>query len=177
MTPTQLPKVFAPLFILLIPFCAMQLSIEGWHWDLFDFLLMGSFILGTSLAYQLISRKVDSRLYRVATGIAAISSLLILWVNGAVGIIGSEDNPANLLYFVALGIGFLAVLASKFKPRGMSYALFTTAGGLFLIPIIAFMIWRPDFDPGVIHVFILNTCFATPFFVSGLLFKKIADRN
>jgi hypothetical protein len=31
--------------------------------------------------------------------------LLLVWVTGAVGIIGSEDNPANSLYIGVLGVG------------------------------------------------------------------------
>ena len=33
--------------------------------------------------------------YRAAVGVAIAAAFILVWMNLAVGIIGSEDNPAN----------------------------------------------------------------------------------
>ena len=42
--------------LLVIPFVGMRIS-NDWNWSLFDFIVMGALILGTGLAYVLITRK------------------------------------------------------------------------------------------------------------------------
>ena len=91
-------------FILLLVWLAMQITDEV-AWNMADFVIAGALLFGTGLAYELVARKVDSIAYRAAVGVALAAALLLVWMNLAVGIIGSEDNPANLMY-----IGVLAVL-------------------------------------------------------------------
>ena len=88
--------------ILLVPLVAMQFT-EEVNWDLFDFAFMGTLLFGTGLAYELVARKAGAIAYRAAVGVALAAALLLVWVNGAVGIIG--NGPVNLMYF-----GVLAVL-------------------------------------------------------------------
>ncbi len=52
--------------------------------------------------------------YRFAVGVALAAAFLLVWMNLAVGLIGSEDNPANLMYFGVLAVGFIgAIIASS----------------------------------------------------------------
>ena len=37
-----------------------------------------------------------------------MAAFLLIWINLAVGIIGSEDNPANLMYGAVLLLGLVA---------------------------------------------------------------------
>ncbi|MCF7915125.1 MAG: hypothetical protein K9L66_08165, partial [Spirochaetaceae bacterium] len=70
--------------------------------------------------------KTRSRTYRLAFGLGLAGLLLIGWTNGAVGFIGNEDNPANLLYWAVFIVAVTGSLFSKFKPRGMARTLFST---------------------------------------------------
>ncbi len=164
--------------ILMIPFTAMQFSGEV-NWTAFDFIVAAVLLLGTGFTYVLISRLSDNYSYRLAVGIAVLTGLLLAWVNLAVGIIGAEDNPANTLYFAVLLIGIIGAVIARLQPRGMSNALFATAGAQFLVPLIAMLIWRPSLEnpPGIIGVFMLSAFFALLFAVSGLLFRKAAGRG
>lgn len=115
--------------------------------------------------------------YRTAFIIGLVGALLLGWMNGAVGIIGSEDNPANLLYAAVAAVGLIGSLISRLRPRGMARTLFTVAIVVMLVPVTALLVWRPDFSPGVLGVFILNAFFATIFTGSGLLFLRAARKG
>lgn len=119
--------------------------------------------------------KKKSNTYRYAFIIGLLGAFFVVWTNGAVGIIGNEDNPANLMYGAIFIIGLIGSLISRFKPRGMSYTLFAVALVQILIPFIALFVWPAQAswgDAGVIGVFIINAVFASLFIVSGLLFRR-----
>ena len=44
--------------------------------------------------------------------------LLLIWMNLAVVLIGSENNPANLLYLGVLCIAILGAFIARLQPRG-----------------------------------------------------------
>ena len=74
--------------LLLIPFIAMQFT-EGVKWSAFDFVLMGSLLLGTGLAIDFVWRKVKKLEHRLALAGAVLLVLLLIWAELAVGIFGS----------------------------------------------------------------------------------------
>ena len=166
-------------FILLIPFVAMQFTTEV-NWDLSDFIIMGMLLFGTGLTYELIARRAGRVAYRVAVGLALAAAFLLIWVNGAVGIIGNEGNPANLLYGGVLAALVIGAAIARFRPRGMERALYATAFAQVLIPVIALIIWPPSVvswgAAGVFGVFIINAIFALLFVVSALFFHRARVR-
>lgn len=54
-------------------------------------------------------------------------------MNGAVGIVGSEDNPANLMYGGVLAVGIVGAVIARFRAEGMARA----QGSVALIALIA----------------------------------------
>src|SRR6056297_4107220 len=97
--PASIAKVAAiTLLILIIPFTASLITDEM-AWSLYDFLLAGVMLFGTGSAYVLISRQSNSLIYRVASGLTLATALFLVWINLAVGVIGSEDNAGNLMYY------------------------------------------------------------------------------
>ena len=98
--------------------------------------------------------------YRAAAGVAVAAALLLVWMNLAVGLIGNEENPVNLLYAGVLCVGIIGAFVARFQPRPMASALFATASiAQVLVPVIAIMIWRPPLTSGLVGVVILNTFF------------------
>ena len=86
----------AGAFMLLLALVAKQFIGEpSWIGNLAQ---TGTLLIGVGIAVELASRKTGQAAYRAAVGLALGSALLLGWVNGAVGIIGSEDNEANLMY-------------------------------------------------------------------------------
>ena len=90
-------------FLLLLPLLAMQFTNEV-VWDVADFIVAGVLLFGTGLTYKLAAIKVGNIVYRSAVGLALTAAFILIWVNGAVGIIGSENNDANLMYGGVIGV-------------------------------------------------------------------------
>jgi hypothetical protein len=100
--------------LLLAPLIAMQFTSEV-DWDETDFIAMG-FILGSlGLALEFMVSRSDSIAYRIASGIAVLAAFLLIWANLAVGMIGSEKNPYNLLFGGVLAIAVVGSIASRFR--------------------------------------------------------------
>ena len=89
--------MLAVAFILLLPLLAMQITDEV-VWDLADFAVAGALLFGTGLTYELAARMKGNTAYRAAVGLALAAALILVWVNLAVGLIGTEDNSANQMY-------------------------------------------------------------------------------
>lgn len=172
---TVLLLILAVALILLVPFLAMQFTDEV-AWSPFDFVCAGTLLFGTGIAYVLITRKAVTTTYQVATGIALLAAMLLVWINLAVGIIGSEDNPANMLYFGVLAILISGALIARFQPKGMAGALFVTALAQVVVPVTALFIWKLDSNPAEVLLEVLRVAGVTMLFVimwvgSGLLFR------
>ena len=166
---------FVTTFILMIPLVSMQFTDEV-NWDLMDFVVMGVLLFSTGLIYVLVSKTSENLVYRIAVGISVVSGLLLIWINLAVGIIGSENNPANLLYIGVLLTGIIGAWAAQLKPQGMARTMFLMALIQLIIPFLAILIWKSSLEanPGLVGVFILSAFFATLFTISGLLFRRAA---
>lgn len=80
----------------------------------------GVVFFGAGLAYVLIARKWSGTAYRLAVGVAVLAGFLLVWANAAVGLVGSEENDADMLYggvLVAALIGRWACPAPCLPPR------------------------------------------------------------
>jgi hypothetical protein len=166
-----LTVLLVPTCLLLIPLVA-NFTVDGFNWDPGSFVFLWAIMVGIGVAYRLVTGKTGNVAHRIATGIALVAGFMIVWGNLAVGFIGSEDNPANLMYFVALLIAAVCAGLSRFTPEGMARAMFVTALAVFLVPVIALLVKPQDFSPGVAQVFGLNGFFVLLFIVSGILFRS-----
>jgi hypothetical protein len=163
-------------FILLIPLVAMQFTAEV-NWTLSDFVVAGVLLFGAGLLFTLLARLGNSRPYRLAVGAAVTAGFLLVWANLAVGLVGSEHNPANLLFgsvlVVALGGAFIA----RFQPLGMSRAMFAAALTYVVVTAIALLVWPPaaaNAEPvaNLPNVLVGNGLFAGLWAISGWLFQR-----
>lgn len=176
-TQTVLRIALLPLLPLSIPLAAMAFAVEGWAWGAGDFLAAWLIMAGAGFAYAWSTRKSVFPAYRFATGLALFTAVLLVWINGAVGIIGGENNPANTLYVGVLLVGLGGAALARFRPEGMARALFATALAQLLVPVIALFISKHDFAPGLGKVFGLNAGFAALFLGSAWLFKHAARQG
>jgi hypothetical protein len=76
--------------ILLVPLVAMQFTDEV-NWTLGDFVAAGALLAGAGLAYELTARRVGNKAHRIALGAAFLLSLLLVWAELAVGIVGPQQ--------------------------------------------------------------------------------------
>lgn len=157
--------------LLLIPFVAMQLTDEV-NWSPMDFVLMGVLIFGAGVTYVLISRATSNVVYKIAVASAIGITLLLIWSNLAVGLIGSGPNAGNMMYIAVIAVVILGAGLSRFTARGMEHTMFAAAIALVLIVIIA-LLAKMHLHSGssVKEIIGVNVFFAMLFVISGLLFR------
>ena len=96
-------------------------------WTPSDFIVAGVLLGSVGLAFEFIVRKSGSLAYRSAAALAVIGAFLTIWVNGAVGMIGSEDNPYNLLFGGVLLVALSGAIVARLEPAGMARAMVIAA--------------------------------------------------
>ena len=160
--------------ILLLPLVAMQFTDEV-NWSMADFAFAGALLIGTGLAFELAVRKTGDTAYRAAVGVALVAAFILVWVNGAVGIIGTEGDDANLMYGGVLAVGIVGAILARFRARGMARALFVTALAQALIAVIALAAgWGSTGPRWPLDLVALTGFFVAMFVGSALLFRRSA---
>lgn len=160
--------------LLLLPLVAMQFTTEV-DWTGSDFLVMGAMLGIACGTVELAIRASENSAYRLGAIVAVGAGFLLVWINLAVGIIGSEDNPLNLIFAGVLAVAVIGSAAAAFKPAGMARALFATACAQMLVTALALVwgwgAWEP---PGATGILALNLFFAALWALSGGLFRRAA---
>lgn len=136
---------------------------------------MGALLGGVGVGLELAVRKTSNAAYRTAAGVALAATFLLIWINGAVGIIGSEQEDANLLYGGVLAVALIGAIVARFRPAGMALAMSATALAQALVPVIASTfgpgskasVWSPE-------VLVLTGFFAALWLIAAWLFRKAA---
>lgn len=163
--------------LLLLPLIAMKFGAAGVDWGPEDFIVMGAMLGFACGSYELVARLSGSRIYRAGFGLAILTSFLLVWVNLAVGIIGSDDNPANQMYLAVLGIVIVGAMAVRGRARGMMAV--TAAAALAQAVIAGIALGRslgiedPNWPLDVIGA---NAMFVLLWLSSSALFR-FADRR
>ena len=159
--------------ILMVALVAMQFTDEV-AWDETDFIVAGVLVFCTGLAYEVVARKGGTIAFRAAVGLGLVAALILVWMNLAVGLIGSEDNPANLMYGGVLAVGVIGAIIARFQPPGMARALFATAFGQASVAVVALIAGLGSPGSGPLEIVALNGFFVALFVGSALLFRYAA---
>lgn len=157
------------VFILLLPLLVMQFTDEV-DWSPEDFAVAGILLFCAGITYELIAGKMTNIMYRAAAGLAVVTALILIWVNLAVGVIGTEDNPANLMYAGVLVVGIIGSLIARFRPTGMAIVFILTAFAQLLVGMIGII-------AGLGHSLIIDMSFAALWIGSALLFRRASTSN
>jgi hypothetical protein len=80
--------VLTVALLLMVPLIAMQFTDEV-KWDLLDFAVAGTLLLGTGLTIDLAIRKIQVTRTRIIVCAAILLGLFLIWAELAVGIFGS----------------------------------------------------------------------------------------
>jgi hypothetical protein len=163
--------------ILLLPLVAMQFSDEV-TWGGADFVVAGVLLFASGLAFEWVAGKSAHFAYRFAAGLAVGGALLLIWMNLAVGLIGSEDSPANLMYLGVLFVGIIGMIAARFQSRGMARASFAMALAQALVVVTAFIAGKAQASATSVEVFLgANAVFIALWIGSAWLFRVDAARQ
>ncbi len=112
--------------LLVLPLVAMQFTAEV-NWTAEDFVAAGVILGGAGLATEFLVRRSTSHAYRIGAVLAVLAAFLTVWANLAVGMIGDEGNPYNLLFGGVLLIALIGMVLVRCRPAGMARALVVTA--------------------------------------------------
>lgn len=121
--------------LMALPAIAMQFTREV-NWTASDFVFAGVLLGGVGLGFEMAVRASGSWAYRAGAAVALGLSLLLLWANAAVGIGGSETEPANLWFNLVPLLALFGAIGARFRPRGMATAMTATAVAQVLVGLI-----------------------------------------
>ena len=151
--------------LLAAPLVAMQFD-TGVNWTGFDFLFAAVLIGGVGGLFELAVRMSCNTAYRAGIAAALAAAFAIVWVNGAVGMIGPENNPYNLLFIGVIGVALAGALIARFRAAGMAGAMAAAAISQVCVAVAGM--------PTDLRGGLLSALFALPWLVSGFLFRKAA---
>lgn len=153
--------------LMLLPLLIVR-GVDGAAWDSpGDFIFLAILLAGVGIAYEVAARVRDRRAYAAAVGLALWAGLLSTWINLAVGIIGSEDNPANLLYAGVLGVAAVGAVLARFRAEGMARAMIAAAIAQVLVLLVALAAGLGFTGP-------ITVFFAALWLISAWLFSRAA---
>lgn len=160
--------------LLALPGVAMNFTAEV-NWTVSDFVIMGLMIGCVGLGIELAVRATRNNRYRAGAAVALLTGFLVTWANGAVGIIGNEDHPANLMFFAVIAMAIAGAFLARFKARGMARAMAVAGFGQFAVPLIAMAIWSPPITVDLVRTLMFNSVFAGFWLVSAWLFREAPE--
>jgi hypothetical protein len=158
-----------PVGLLTIPWLA------HFPWTLSDFIVAGAMFAIVGGTFELAVRASGNWAYRAGAAAALVTAFLLTWVNLAVGIIGNEDNPLDLMFFGVIAAALVGSIAVRFRADGMARAMTLPAVIQALIGLGVLLTGAGAAEPpGPVGLFILIEFFAAMWLVSAWLFRKAA---
>lgn len=113
----------AAALLLVAPAIAMQFPDTGVNWTPSDFVFAAVVFGLVGGLFEVAARASRNIAYRAAVVVAVACGFLQLWITLAVGIIGSENNPANWTYIAvvltALCVAAVAAGSARMLARAM----------------------------------------------------------
>lgn len=147
--------------LILTPLVAMQFTNEV-DWDETDFIVAAIIFGIVGGLIELAVRMSQNWYFRFGAMFAVLAGFMLVWSNLAVGMIGNEDNPVNLMFGAVLLIAILGAIASRYIAFAMLAAgLAQAAIGLFA------GILGPDPRGGIFTIVL-----ALPWAIAAALFTK-----
>ena len=156
--------------LLALPAAAMRFTREV-VWTASDFAVMGAMLLLAGLALEGLVRASRSWPYRLGAGIAVLAGFGLVWVNLAVGFLGDEGNPANLMFLLVLAVAVGGAVLSHARAAGMSKTMLAVAAVQVLVAGIGYAAGRASSgSAGVYEVVMGSTLFGGLWLLAAALF-------
>lgn len=143
-------------------------------WSPADFIIAGILLFGSLGAYEIVVRISHDVAYRLGAGLAIAAAVILIWVNGAVGI---SDTDADMIFSSVLIIGVVGAFMARFQAAGMARAMWATAIALALTGVgvvVAGIV--PEFNTPF-EILAITTFFVVLFSGSARLFQQAAKSD
>jgi hypothetical protein len=114
--------------------------------------------------------------YRIGIAVALAASFLEIWINLAVGIVGSEDNPVNQGFYLVVATAAACAFTARLRVDLMARAMLAVAGvQALLAAAIATAPATARIDPmAPLGVLALSGGFAALWLAAAALFHRSA---
>lgn len=152
--------------LLLTPLLAMQFT-EEVLWTPGDFIVFGLMLAVAGGCLELAVRSSGQVAYRLGTALTVLGGFLLLWVNLAVGIIGNEENPANLLFGGIIAILVLGTVMTRGQAVGMARTLWVAAMAQIVIALLTALL-------GLGNIFVISAVFTGFWLAAAWSFRRSA---
>jgi hypothetical protein len=152
--------------------------VAGAPWTPADYVFAPVLMGAVGLGMELAARRGATG-YRLAAALALAAGFLLLWMNAAVGIIGNEEEDANLLFAGVVAVALIGAAAARGRPAGMARAMLAAAAAQLAVPVVVWML----FDPAVAallrrpEVPVLTAGFTALWLAAAGLFWRAAARG
>lgn len=161
--------------LVLLPLVAMQFTSEV-NWTFSDFIAAGLMIGLTGGALELAVRTSANPWARAGSAVMILASLLLVWVNLAVGFLGSEGNPANIMFLLVVGIVVGGSIATRLRPAAMVRTMLAAALTQLAVAAIGFAAgWASPGRDGIYEVVMGSALFGGLWLASAALFRNAAQ--
>ncbi|MEO7277971.1 MAG: hypothetical protein ABIW33_08115 [Sphingomicrobium sp.] len=161
--------------LLLTPAIAMQFTREV-NWSLLDFVVAGVIFAIVGGTFELAVRANGDRNYRAAVALALAGGFFTVWINLAVGIVGNEKNPVNLVFFAVILVAVAGSIAGRFRSGAMARAMAITGTLQAMVGLAVFAtgLGRGE-RPGEAGLLMLILGLSAFWIGSALLFRQSAN--
>ena len=112
----------AAVLLLVAPLVVVRVN-DGMRWDSGDFTFVALLLGALGIGFEVTMRTTRSWPYRFGVGFAVATTFLIVLANGAVGMIGDEENPYNLCFLGAIAVAVAGAVLARFRAGGMALAM------------------------------------------------------
>ena len=157
--------------LLSVPFIAMRFTSEM-QWTLGDFIFAGLMLAALCGLVELAVRRSSKAVYRWGLGLASLGAFAVIWVNLAVGIVGSEDNDYNSIFFLIILMTIVGSAAVRIRAGAMARIMPVTAIALLVALGVGQAMGSDELHNPRLAEWVGVTVFASLFALSALLFRR-----
>jgi len=159
--------------LLVLPAIAMRYTTEV-NWTGSDFVFAAVLLGAACGGFELALRASANWTYRAALAAAVAGAFLLVWINAAVGVIGTENDPANLMYGGVLAILVGGAVVVRLRAAGMARVLLATGAAQVLVAAVAYVagFGLPESRPT--QLVGVTLFFLAPWLTSAALFHRAA---
>lgn len=151
--------------LLLLPLAAMQFTDEV-DWSGSDFVVFGLMLASVGAILEGATRVSHSNAYFAGAAIAALTAFFTVWSNLAVGIVGNEANPLNLVFYAVLILAFAIGFLGRFRAQAMARAMYAAAVAQGAIALVLVVLGHT--------VVLITLFFLAAWLVAARLFERAA---
>lgn len=112
--------------LMLLPI-TIQLVSGNFGWSTFDFLFVAVVLLSGCTLFDIAARRAPNFFYLAGASLALAAGFGLIVVNGAVGLVGDEDQGHNLFFLLVILVAIVGFVLARGRPGGASKAMLAAA--------------------------------------------------